>query len=166
MIKKLKNPVILIILFLILYFLGGITSRITDERILFPFSSFFLFNKVPQNQLSEYAVYIYQAGNIQLNEPVLHFSADGILKRPRAIKLDRIIKEFGQIVESGEEEEINRRRVIFEGEFMIRSVRYAIVRMQYKPIERFKTGKIDKITEVAAFNTEIPGLPHENEYDE
>lgn len=138
---------IFLILFLIFYFVAGLSTEIFlpgKEKNLPPFFSWFLFDRVPNDKnLTEYKVRILEYNNKALNPPVFFDQAHGIIDNPQSPKMRILIQRLGQSMERKSEDESLRLRRLLEQVYLPQNLRYEIVIVTYDPILRFKTGQFE-----------------------
>lgn len=147
--RRLQIFVAAVLAFVLTVGLGG---TLTPSREIFPFASWFLFSLVPDRR-NEYDVLLSVVDNKPM-EPGRPFrQADNLVHHPHSIVIHEIIQQFG-VAEATHNAKASRtlRRQI-EGEFDPAISRYDLVRVTYKPVERWKTGRVQDTVVLRSFAT-------------
>lgn len=145
--KEYQRLKIALIAFLIFYFVAGLSTEIflpEKEKNLPPFFSWFLFDRVPnQNALNQYTLRLLEYEGKKLTPPVFFNEAYGIIENPQSPKMRILIQSLGQSMERKSEDESLRLRKTLEQVYLPQNLRYEIVIVTYDPILRFKTGLLE-----------------------
>lgn len=150
---------ILLILFLLIYFLVGLYARTirTEDEDLYPFFSWFLFSVVPARVQEDYIIKIVEYRGSQVNPPALVEKTSGIFNKSRSLaEYFQMTRNLGVAVSQGQAEQVKRLRVHIETNlFSGKPLTYAVYRVTYSPIERFKTGQLLSSQELAIFKSGV-----------
>lgn len=139
-------------LFLVLFlylFLGlflGITYNLGKRprrQEIFPVFSWFLFSKVPKENITVYNIIIHKH-NEQIFNPGIPFEeADkSIVTSNKNAVVQTLINQMGNSYRRNQQEEFTKFRQVFEKNHLKGQVEYELVQERYSLLERFKTGKI------------------------
>jgi hypothetical protein len=142
--NKLK---VLIFAFLVVYFVGGLSTEVFlkgKQKEFIPFFSWFLFDYVPnEKRVNKYSVRISEYANKKINPPILYENAYGIVDTPQSPKARELILRLGKSLERGNKIESQRLRQLLEQIYLPRPVRYEIVIVTYQPLLRFESGEYE-----------------------
>jgi len=132
-----------IIVFLIIYFIGGLSTAALPawkDKSITPFFSWFLFHKVPNNgQMASVRILEY---NGDVFDPPLFFTqAEDVVADPRSQKARQLIHEFLKSIQLKQDKKSEEVRAIFEQNFLPSCIRYEVVALEFNPIERWKSGQ-------------------------
>lgn len=143
-----------IILFMISYTFASFYITYEDREI-FPFFSWNMFNKVPPDIAEAYDVLIHKADTETFTPPKSINEVKNIY-RPNAggAALYRsIIGKFGLSLKDNNVKEASRRRAMLESKFLLHPVEYEVVHIRFNTIERFKTGRTLKLVSLGKFSS-------------
>ncbi len=130
----------------------GLGGTLTPSHEIFPFASWFLFSLVPGRR-SEFEVILRVIDNKPV-EPGRPFrQADFLVHHPHSIVIHEIIQKLGAAEEARDAKTSRALRRQIEGEFDPAISRYDLVRVTYKPVERWKTGRVQDTAVVRSFAT-------------
>ena len=142
-----------IAMYLLFYFAAGLVARGISGQEIFPFFSWFLFDKVP-NIKHKYMVRITNYKNEELKHPKFFSDAGGIVKDPHSVVADSLIGYFAtSYIKKQDEVEGDKLRLLFEKNFLETDTDYELVRIKYNPLVRWKTGKIIEVKKLETFST-------------
>jgi hypothetical protein len=127
--------------FLLFVFVGGLLTLLVPRQEIYPIYSWFLFALTP-NAKTRYALQILEYQNQLLDPPLFYEEAGYLVPKPRSITLVKIAQFWGRAVEQGDETAENKNRALFESNFLPGASRYALMRVHYDPIARWKTGAV------------------------
>jgi hypothetical protein len=117
-----------------------------------PFSAWALFVFVP-NEVHSYTVHLLEVDGRTLPAPVEYSRADGLVPDAHSIQSYYLINHFAMARAKGDSAEAFRFRSLFETNGLKAqkgATRYALMRNQYDPLERWKNGAIRQM-ELARF---------------
>lgn len=137
-----RNCRVWVTLFLVGYFVLGLSTLALPHGEVFPCYSWFLFALVPGRE-SQYAVRLLEVRGQKLAEPVLFQDADDFVAEPHSVVARDLVQRFGVAVEKGQTEEQQRLRRLMEKNFLPTLCHYELVVMTYEPLTRWRTGHYD-----------------------
>ena len=138
--------------FLLFVFAGGLLTLLVPRQEIYPIYSWFLFALTP-NAKTRYALRILEYRNQPLNPPLFYDEAGSLVPKPQSVTLVKIAQYWGRAVEQGDRDAENKNRALFESNFLPGASRYALVRVHYDPVERWKTG-VAQMETVRLYQTE------------
>ena len=136
------------------YTIGGFLAEVLLGHATYraiPFFSWSLFSLTP-NRVETYAVRIHEYQGQTLNPPLDFAVAHGIIDRPESPKARTLIQNFGRRLEAGDDKGARELRRTFETVFLAPLMRYEVVRLDYDPIERWRSGTL-RVTPLRQFTT-------------
>ena len=143
------------------YLVIAVAGRAVRSDEFFPFASWSLFSKVP-NEVRDYTVRIVAVNGQTLDRPV-DFENSRELFGPAAAShgARMIIQRIGEAANRADASATTRARASFESLHLRehRPVRYELVERRYDPIERWRDGKFRSTRTMGTFQVE--GLPAE-----
>lgn len=133
--------------FLAAYAIGGLATEILlpgREKSAIPLFSWFLFASVP-NRMQVYAVRIleYPGGAPDSSAPFTQTTA--AFASPSSPKGRELIQRIGKRVAAGDSTAADELRRRFERVFLPPGVHYQIVRLEYDPLARWRTGALTTV---------------------
>jgi hypothetical protein len=132
-------------------FILGFGGALTPRGEIFPFASWLLFSLVPYHT-SEYDLRL----EVPDGKPVSFSEAGSLVRNPHSIVTFQLIQQLGRAVAARRNSETRRLRAQLEAFFQAPKVHYDLVTLTYDPVQRWNTGQILAIRQVAAF---ISGEP-------
>jgi hypothetical protein len=120
------------------YFLMGYARIRTTDWV--PFSAWALFVFVP-NEPVAYGVKLRSAGDRVFDPPLDFKRADGIVANPHDIVSAFNIDMLGFALEKGDSAAADRYRGLLEANALPKAARWDLVRLDYDPVDRWKTGR-------------------------
>ena len=136
----------LIIAFLIIYFIGGLSTLALPawkDKKLIPLYSWFLFDRVPSEKRVAHVVRILEYQGKILQPPLLFTEAKDVVAEPRSQKAREIIQELSLGIMQNQDEGNKELQKLFEQNFLPPCVRYEIASIEYNPIERWKSNQYE-----------------------
>ncbi len=124
---------------LLLYFVVGISTAILHGDEVYPFVSWFLFTTVPQERI-DYGLLIYEFDGKTVEPPRLYQEAHGIVPDADSMTAYRVIQQIGKAKADNQTEELRTLVALLEDSFLQAPARYELVRIRYRPLERWRTG--------------------------
>lgn len=122
--------------FLAVIVITGLVPPVRSARQLFPLSSWLIFSLVP-GTVQEFAVRIRGYGESTVSPPLFFAEAGSIVPDPHSVKAFEQIQRFGRSVDENRPD-AERMRIVFERNFLPRGVEYELVRIRYRPLERYR----------------------------
>ena len=141
-----------------IYLVISITRQGLGYSEIFPFSSWSLFSKVP-NEVRDYTIRIVEADGRALDRPVDFEDAKEIFGSVAISHGARMsIQRMGVAAERGDSAGAARVRAYLESLYLRehRPVRYEVVARRYDPLERWREGKFRSVRVVATFEAKSP----------
>lgn len=130
------------------YFFVGLGTLALPGREVIPFYSWFLFAEVP-NHVVQYDILILEMPDRVLPEPLPFGQAKNIVGKRQSISAHSMIQELGRLLESGtpvSDPELLELKVRIESRFRRMPVRYAVVRVEFQPLDRWREGEFESMT--------------------
>lgn len=129
-----------VIIFLVLYAAIGLGARFlsTETEDVYPFFSWFLFERVPPRVQTDMEVLVHAVGKDPFPSP-LPFREVVALHNPARSKAwyYTTIQQLGNALEKKRADEAALLRKTFEETFIHKPVTYEVVQQTYNPIDRF-----------------------------
>ncbi len=152
----------ILLAFLALYALMGISAHIMSAKSnstedLYPFFSWFLFVNVPSRAQADFEIEIVEVDNQAISPPAsLENLPDVFMENNLSDReLRDLIEKLGRAVENKNTGVIILTRQKLEMHFR-KKVSYNMLKLHFNPIDRLRTGKIDKKTVLASFVSNLP----------
>jgi len=144
----------LIFSFLVVYFVVGKYTERLPEAEWYPFFSWTLFSKIPALN-EEYAVRIHEYEGKIFDPPIFFSQTQGVysVSNTSITEYHFMIQLLGRSLKRNQEDEIIRRRQIFEANFLSHPVIYEVVKIKYDSIKYWKTGVMLGVESVAMLNS-------------
>ena len=140
---------------LLAYLVLGATFRLTRTNgEVFPFFSWTLFIYVP-GDTSEYAVELIEQGGRRFDPPRPLHAARGLVPGAGNVTAQVVVQRMGRAAERGDATALAELRRVFEREHLAAHrapVHYRLVREHYDPIERWTTGGVRAVSELAQWS--------------
>lgn len=147
----------LLALFLLTQLVVGYGGWFTAQHEIFPFTSWLLFVLVP-DQVTDYDILIHGPGS-QPPDPPLPFSQSGTLVRaPHSITSYQLVQQLGMAVRKGDASRVASLRSRLEEQFTVSHLPYDLVRVTYRPLARWKTGRVISRLTLQSFVATTPPL--------
>ncbi len=151
---KFKSLELLIAASLIFYALIALAGNLMAPKgEYFPFFSWSLFSTVPSDK-STFELHIYRIGDMVIDPPQNFFALREYFEaaQARSSRVSKAARRFGRALR-WEREDAAAFREVFEAHLLREhsAVEYAIVRVRYRPLERWRTGVVDHQEVVARF---------------
>lgn len=151
-----KRAVVLVYAFLLLQASFGFTAHVlsTGPEDAYPFFSWFLFVHVPERTQSSFEARVREVDGIELpHAPELTIVPNIMHPTEKMNVVRRDIQALGHALKTADETAIEAARMRFE-RHLTKSVRYEILELTFDPIERVRTGAIERseILSVFSFN--------------
>lgn len=120
----------------------AIKTGLIDPIIAFPFSSWSLYTRVP-NQSVVYSVEIFQSGQWSSSTPIDFLDSKPLGSRRTGVWAHHVIQDLGRAIEGGEIERAEMCRTLFERNYLSedKPIHYRIVRRTVDPLEYVRHGK-------------------------
>lgn len=119
----------------------GYAGWFTPRREIFPFTAWFMFALVP-NEQTDYDVLLHGPA-IHPQEPPQNFDQSGVfVHAPHSIVSHQLIQQLGDAVEKGDAARIAYLRPQLEEQFAAAHMRYDLIKVTYTPVVRWKTGRV------------------------
>jgi hypothetical protein len=126
--------------FLAVYFVIGLITEVYPGREVFPFFSWFLFTLAPQAG-ERYALILHEVNGTVVDPPRIYQDADGLVPNVQSDKMAELIQRLGAAIEQGETGQERQFRQLLEANYLFPNTRYDIVRIDFDPVVRWKTGR-------------------------
>jgi hypothetical protein len=126
-------------LFLSAMILIGYAAIPLPGNELFPFYSWSMFAKVPSERNS-FAVFIHEVGGQPVTPAKEFQEAGGMVNSPKSVVAHQVIQKLGLAYAVGGRAELADAKSRFEKNYLSIGTRYALVRMNYDPLTRWKNG--------------------------
>jgi hypothetical protein len=146
----------ILIIFSIAYPLvsGGVLLSRWDGGIgeIYPIAPWTLFCFVPNREI-EYAVRLREANGRALGEAEYFENCGSFAESQKTVGV-AIVQEMGRWASDPNSTEFREQRSLFEKSFLLpvaRHVRYELVRREFDVLERWRTGRCEKVDVVAKF---------------
>lgn len=124
-----------------------------QRREYFPFFSWSLFSDVPAER-STFELYIFRVGDTPFDQPVNFFDLPDHFKaaRVRSSTVSKAAKSLGRAL-LWTSDDVDSARAVFEGHLLREhaEVDYAIVRVAFRPLDRWHTGALEREETVGRF---------------
>lgn len=122
----------------------------------FPVFSWSLFSKVPERRFT-FELYIHRVGDNVFSEPVIFYELGEHFPsaRRRKPEISKAMKNLGRALKD-DLASLETRRAVFEGLLLKhqKSVDYEIVRVVFRPLERWHSGQLDSVQSFGTFTAE------------
>src|SRR3989338_3047370 len=153
--KEYKQLQKFIVIFLIFYFIAGLSTEVLlpgREKDIPMFFSWFLFDQTPNEKWStEYAARILEFDGKIFNPPILFNEAYGIIDKPNSSKMRDLIRRLVSSTAMGALRESEQLRRLLEQIYLPAPIRYELVILSYDTIRRFQTGEFADIKKLGEF---------------
>ena len=133
----------------------GLGGTLLPSHEMFPFASWFLFSLVPGPQ-SEFDLVLHDASDAPGNPGRSFRVADHLVRHSHSVVFHELIQQLGAAEERRDAPASRALRRQIEADFEPGVGRYDLVRMEYSPIERWRTGVVRETVGVRAFATGEP----------
>ena len=150
--RRLQRFVVAALAFMFVVGLGG---TLLPSHEVFPFASWFLFSLVPGRQ-SEFDLFLHTPSDDPAATGVSFRTADGLVRHSHSVVFHELIQQLGAAEERRDATASRALRRQIEGDFEPSVVRYDLVRVKYKPVERWRTGRVQASAAVRSFGTGEP----------
>ncbi len=127
------------ILFLVAVLVIGYAAIPLPGNEIFPFYSWTMFSLVPAEQ-NGFAVFILEEGGNVLNPPLEFQQAGSRVGGQNSVVAYRDIQNMGKAYLAGDTQRFEELRQLFEKNYIHVGTRYQLMKMNYDPITRWKTG--------------------------
>lgn len=144
--------------FLCFYFVAGLTTFFLfpsgKDKSFPPFFHWFLFALVPNEHFStQYTVRLTAYQDVPLVQPELFGDADDIITEAKANRARDGIRRLGNALAQGNVRAAEEIRASIETAYFPSKLAYEVVKITYNPLERFATGKLEKIDVLGSYET-------------
>ena len=139
--KRLRRFKTLAAAFLSAQLVVGYLGWLTPQHEIFPFASWFLFSLVPDH-VTDYDLLLYGPANRSQTVPRAFNRASNLVKGNHSVASYQLIQQLGAAVESRDQTRIGNVRRQIEEQFYASGVRYDLVQVTFRPVERLKTGRV------------------------
>jgi hypothetical protein len=126
--------------FLAVYFVVGLLTEIYPGREVFPFFSWFLFTLAPQAG-EQYALVLREVNGTMIDPPRLYQETDDLVPNVQSDKMAELIQRLGAAIEQGETAKERQFRELLEANYLFPNTRYDIMRIDFDPLVRWRTGR-------------------------
>jgi len=130
------------------------SARLDSRPELFPFFNWSLFSSSSGDR-NEYALLVRSVDDKPLAQPRLYYDMKETFMhaRQRDINVSKVVQELGSALHQKKPGLADEKRRMIEQRFMADAprVQYDLVMLSFDPIERLKTGKIQKERVVASY---------------
>jgi hypothetical protein len=107
----------------------------------FPFTTWFLFSKVPPTSITRYDIAIRKTGEKTFDTPIVFASAHGLVDHPDRIENWYVFQRMGKAFERGDAEQVGQLRKLLEKSELRPMTVYEFRRIRYDPLDRWRTGR-------------------------
>lgn len=113
-------------------------------REIFPFASWFLFSRVPQ-QVTTYELWLTDFDGQKFDPPRPLTKVPLFLRSPQSSTVRDIIQRLGRAIEAGQTEEVAEVLRIFRAHFHQQGGKgsLAVMRLRYDPLRRWQLGEME-----------------------
>lgn len=149
--SHLKN---LLFLVLLLYFSIGIflgTTKYSNKwpgrKEVFPFFSWFLFVKVPQDNRTDYSIIIHKYNGQEIKPGLPLEKADSsMIDKPYAnARMNNLLRKMGLAYKRNKLDEFEKYKNIFEKNYINGEIKYELIEEKYSLLERYSVNQPYKI---------------------
>lgn len=128
-------------------------DRLAPRREFFPFFSWSLFSDVPAER-STFELYIFRVGDTTFDQPMNFFDLPDHFKasRVRSSTVSKATKSLGRALQ-WTRDDAEQVRAVFEGHLLREhaEVEYAIVKVVFRPLDRWHSGELEREKIVGRF---------------
>lgn len=123
-------------------FVLGMCSAIRGREI-FPFASWFLFSRIPQ-EVSNYEIWVVEMDGWKIEPPQSLTTIPYFLRSPQSSTVRDLIQRLGRGASAGNPEEMRRTLALFRPHFHKQggSGSMLLVKLKYDPLARWRTGQM------------------------
>ncbi|MCX6819765.1 MAG: hypothetical protein NT019_00525 [Candidatus Adlerbacteria bacterium] len=156
--KELSQLQTLLGIFLGLYFLAGLSTFFlfssAHDKSFPPFFHWFLFALVPNEHFStQYTVQLTAYRGKTFTPPELFGEANDIIPEATANRARDGIRHLGKALVAGDTARADVVRAELEAAYFPKDLSWQVVKITYDPIERFKTGTLEKVDVLGTYHT-------------
>ena len=142
---------------LLVYCIIAVAASPPNRTELFPFFSWSLFSRASSTR-SDVALLIRSVDGEPLSEPRLFYEMADQFAAARTgdSRLSKLLDQLAYFVRRSDRSNIARLRAVVEGNFLrdAMSVDYDLVRIEYNPIDRYRSGELKRVAILGSFSTE------------
>jgi hypothetical protein len=142
--------------FLCFYFVAGLSTFFflgESDKNVPPLFHWFLFSWTPNEAGQvQYSVRVTSVDGTKLEKPLFYAELDGVIDL-RTGRARDLMNRLARALEAGDSQRASEIREAFEKAYLKRAVEYEVVRITYKPLERFRTGALERVDVLAEFET-------------
>lgn len=145
-----------IFLSLIIYLIGGYVFT-TSTKEMYPFFSWNMFNRVPNEISQETNLIVHSAGDKVYSPPLFLKDTPEIYNSSKDITMYLImVRKLGESIYQNQADDTNNLRAELESNFTKHPVIYEIVKIKFKTLDILKKDRALEITSLAKFNSGDP----------